>query len=144
MMLSRRSREPCWKMSTNNINYPSMRCLSLPELLEGGSDTTADAIIAMTMAAACFPDAQARVQEELDAVVGMDRCSFRYHLSHPTSAPSWNDWDDLPQLHAFTSEALRWRPVTPLGILSGRDVFFSAKTHLTNVIPTTISLLALR
>ena len=25
------------------------------------------------MAAACFPDAQERVQEELDVVVGMDR-----------------------------------------------------------------------
>ncbi|KAF8553243.1 cytochrome P450 [Imleria badia] len=83
-------------------------------IFEAGSDTTADAIIAMTMAAACFPDAQARVQEELDTVVGMDRL------------PSWNDWDALPQLHAFISEALRWRPVTPLGFAhrSTKDIIW--------------------
>jgi cytochrome P450 len=74
------------------------------------------------MAAACFPDAQVRVQEELDMVVGMDRRKLVHPpLSpvsfHPplTSVPSWSDWDALPQLHAFISEALRWRPVTPLG-----------------------------
>ena len=76
----------------------------------------------MTMAAACFPDAQVRVQEELDMVVGMDKRK----LTHPpfgpvsfhpplTSVPSWNDWNALPQLHAFISEAFRWRPVTPIG-----------------------------
>jgi len=83
-------------------------------LFEAGSDTTADAIIAMTMAAACFPDAQVQVQEELDMVVGMDRL------------PSWNDWNALPQLHAFISEALRWRPVTPLGFShrSTRDIIW--------------------
>lgn len=32
--------------------------------------------------------------------------------------PSWDDWDALPQLRAFILEGLRWRPVTPLGILS--------------------------
>ena len=76
----------------------------------------------MTMAAACFPDAQVRVQEELDMVVGMDRrklarppfAPVSFH-SPLTSVPDWNDWNALPQLHAFISEALRWRPVTPLG-----------------------------
>ncbi|KAF8548564.1 hypothetical protein OG21DRAFT_1422857 [Imleria badia] len=68
-----------------------------------GNVQTADAIIAMIMAAVCFPDAQIRVQEELDVIVGMDRLLC------------WNDWDALPQLHAFISEALRWHPVTPLG-----------------------------
>ncbi|KAI9573125.1 cytochrome P450, partial [Boletus coccyginus] len=83
-------------------------------LFEAGSDTTANAIIVMTMAAACFPDAQSRVQEELDMVVGMDRL------------PSWDDWDALPQLHAFLSEALRWRPVAPLGFAhrSTRDIIW--------------------
>ena len=41
-----------------------------------GNPQTADAIIVMTMAAACFPDAQVRVQQELDMVVGMDRCKL--------------------------------------------------------------------
>ncbi|KAF8553239.1 hypothetical protein OG21DRAFT_1510452 [Imleria badia] len=55
------------------------------------------------MAAACFPDAQTRI-----------------------SVPSWNDWDALPRLHAFISEALRWRPVTPLGFAhrSTRDIIW--------------------
>jgi cytochrome P450 len=83
-------------------------------IFEAASDTSADAILVMIMAAACFPDAQVRVQQELDSVVEMDRL------------PSWNDWDALPQLHAFISEALRWRPVTPLGFAhrSTRDVIW--------------------
>jgi len=95
MMLARPSRGPCWKTFTT-INYPPMRCLSLPELslkpvltrydsflccptngLRGVAQT-ANGIIVMTMAAACFPDAQLRVQEELDIVVGMDRRKLTY------------------------------------------------------------------
>ncbi|KAG9313182.1 cytochrome P450 [Chiua virens] len=68
-----------------------------------GSDTTAAGISTMIMAAACYPDAQARVQDELDDVVGSER------------VPTFEDWDMLPQLQAFVLEALRWRPVTPQG-----------------------------
>ncbi|EGN92985.1 hypothetical protein SERLA73DRAFT_190373 [Serpula lacrymans var. lacrymans S7.3] len=68
-----------------------------------GFDTTTVAIIVQIMAAACHPEEQAKVQEELDMVVGHDR------------APTFSDQDMLPQLHAFTLEALRWRPVTPIG-----------------------------
>lgn len=35
---------------------------------------TASAISFTIMAAACFPNAQAKVQEELDAIVGKERC----------------------------------------------------------------------
>ncbi|EED79493.1 predicted protein, partial [Postia placenta Mad-698-R] len=42
-------------------------------LFSAGSDTTAAALGVMTMAAACYPDAQARVQSQLDEVVGYDR-----------------------------------------------------------------------
>jgi len=69
-----------------------------------GSDTTATAISVVIMAAACFPDAQARVQDELDLVVGRDR------------VPSFGDQDMLPQVTAFMLESYRWRPVTVGGI----------------------------
>ncbi|KAG6381787.1 cytochrome P450 [Boletus reticuloceps] len=73
-------------------------------LLGAGSDTTASGIIMMIMVAVCHPEAQARVQAELDEVVGKDRM------------PTFEDWNMLPQLHAFMLEALRWRPVAPLGM----------------------------
>ena len=41
-----------------------------------GSDTTASAISISIMAAACYPDAQAKVQEELDSVIGKERGEF--------------------------------------------------------------------
>ncbi|KAI0055285.1 cytochrome P450 [Artomyces pyxidatus] len=69
-----------------------------------GSETTAAAISFVIMAAACHPEAQARVQEELDNVVGPDRL------------PSFADWDALPQVRAFFSETYRWRPGTSGGI----------------------------
>ncbi|KIJ11532.1 hypothetical protein PAXINDRAFT_84362 [Paxillus involutus ATCC 200175] len=72
-------------------------------LFVAGSDTTAVGITTLMLAAACHPEAQARVQEEIDTVIGKDR------------VPTFEDWDQLPQLHAFISEALRWRPIIPLG-----------------------------
>ncbi|KIJ05868.1 hypothetical protein PAXINDRAFT_121975 [Paxillus involutus ATCC 200175] len=74
-------------------------------LFGAGSDTacsTASGIMILILAVACHPEAQARVQEEMDTVVGKDR------------APTFEDWNQLPQLHAFISEAL-WRPIVPLG-----------------------------
>lgn len=38
-----------------------------------GAETTASAISTVIMAAACHPEAQARVQAELDALVGLRR-----------------------------------------------------------------------
>ncbi|KIK94478.1 hypothetical protein PAXRUDRAFT_827945 [Paxillus rubicundulus Ve08.2h10] len=72
-------------------------------LFSAGADSTAVGITTLVLAAACHPEAQARVQEEIDAVVGKDR------------APTFEDWSQLPQLHAFISEGLRWRPVSPIG-----------------------------
>ncbi|TFK33151.1 cytochrome P450 [Crucibulum laeve] len=68
-----------------------------------GSDTTASAISVSVMAAACYPEAQAKVQEELDLVIGRDR------------APTFSDQDMLPQTMAFVQETFRWRPVTAGG-----------------------------
>ncbi|KAG1750461.1 cytochrome P450 [Suillus paluster] len=69
-----------------------------------GSSTTVVAICTVFMAAACFPEEQATVQAELDAVIGRQR------------APTFADQDFLPRLHAFISEAVRWRPVGPNGL----------------------------
>lgn len=63
-----------------------------------GSETTGSAISVVIMAAACFPDAQTVVQNELDDVVG------------PNRLPSFGDADLLPQIEAFVLESFRWRP----------------------------------
>ncbi|KAG1776703.1 cytochrome P450 [Suillus placidus] len=73
----------------------------------GGSDSrrkTSTSICTMLMAAACFPEEQAKVQAELDAVIGRHR------------APTFADQGSLPRLQAFISEALRWRPVSADGM----------------------------
>ncbi|KAH7904937.1 cytochrome P450 [Hygrophoropsis aurantiaca] len=84
-------------------------------LFGAGSDTTANVITTLIMVAACHPEAQARVQQEIDMVVGRDKL------------PSFDDQDSLPQLQAFVQEALRWRPITPIGFAhrATRDVIWN-------------------
>ncbi|CCM05043.1 uncharacterized protein FIBRA_07245 [Fibroporia radiculosa] len=65
-----------------------------------GSDTTAAAMSFVMMAAACHPEAQARVQAQLDKVVGRDR------------APTFDDEEMLTEVTAFVLESYRWRPVS--------------------------------
>ncbi|KAF9235333.1 cytochrome P450 [Melanogaster broomeanus] len=86
----------------HRMSYDEMAYLA-GTLFAAGSDTTSIAIATFIMAAARHPQAQSRVQEELDMVVGTDR------------APTFEDSNGLPQLHAFMSEALRWRPVSTIG-----------------------------
>ncbi|KAF9235736.1 cytochrome P450 [Melanogaster broomeanus] len=93
------------RLSTDQMSYLA------GNMFGAGSETTAVGITNMIMAAACHPEAQARVQEELDDVVGRGR------------VPTWEDWSSLPQLHAFVSEALRWRPDVVWGYIS-RPVAF--------------------
>ncbi|KAG9310289.1 cytochrome P450 [Chiua virens] len=69
-----------------------------------GSDSTAAAISIAIMAAALHPEAQARVQEELDTIVGRDRL------------PTFADQEMLPHVTAFTLESFRWRPVSIGGV----------------------------
>ncbi|KAG1829954.1 cytochrome P450 [Suillus variegatus] len=64
---------------------------------------SAVAVMVVVMAAACYPKAQEKVQEELDTVVGRDR------------APTLDDYGSLPQIEAFMLECLRWRFLTTLG-----------------------------
>ncbi|KAG1741903.1 cytochrome P450 [Suillus paluster] len=72
-------------------------------LFGAGSDTTAVAIMVLVMASACYSKAQEKVQEELGVVIGRDR------------APTFDDYNSLPQIEAFMQECLRWRPVMTLG-----------------------------
>lgn len=73
-------------------------------LIGAGSDTTAVAISTVLMAAARFPHLQARVHEELEAVIDRE------------TIPTFEDWSQLVQMQAFILEALRWRPVNPIGL----------------------------
>ncbi|KAG2067047.1 cytochrome P450 [Suillus decipiens] len=73
-------------------------------LFGAGSQTTATAICTVLMAAARFPEEQARVQAEIDAIIGRER------------APTFADKPSLPRLEAFISEALRWRPLAAEGV----------------------------
>ncbi|KAI4524834.1 cytochrome P450 [Schizophyllum commune] len=68
-----------------------------------GSDTTASAISVSVMAAATHPEAQEKVAQELETVIGRAR------------APTYADKDSLPQTMAFVLESFRWRPVTAGG-----------------------------
>jgi cytochrome P450 len=73
-------------------------------LFGAATETTAVAICTVLMAAAHFPEEQAKVQAELDAVIGRER------------VPTFDDKPSLPRLEAFISEALRWRPLAPEGL----------------------------
>ncbi|KAG6327474.1 hypothetical protein ID866_11615 [Astraeus odoratus] len=88
--------------NTHKLSDEEMAYLA-GSLFGAGSDTTAVAIMVLVMAAACYPEAQDIVQEELDNVVGRER------------APTFDDYNALPQIQAFMLECLRWRPVTTLG-----------------------------
>ncbi|KAJ3489926.1 hypothetical protein NLI96_g1779 [Meripilus lineatus] len=69
-----------------------------------GSDTTASALGFVIMAAALFPKEWARVQAQIDSVVGHSRL------------PTFEDYDELPLVTSFVLESYRWRPVSPSGI----------------------------
>ena len=60
-----------------------------------------------TLAMVAYPETQARAHAELDAVVGRARL------------PTFADYPNLPYIRAMVKEALRWRPVGPLGVPHG-------------------------
>ena len=53
-----------------------------------------------------FPHVQRRLQQDLDRHLG----------DGPGRLPTFQDRPFLPYVEAVVREALRWRPVTPLGI----------------------------
>ncbi|KAI0360841.1 CyP450 monooxygenase [Trametes cingulata] len=70
----------------------------------GGADTTLSCIQTFFLAMASSPEAQAKAQAELDAVVGRSRL------------PDFSDEASLPYVRALIKECLRWRSVVPLGV----------------------------
>jgi cytochrome P450 len=69
-----------------------------------GAETTSTTLSWWLLAMLAFPEVQRRAQAEIDAVVGRDRL------------PSFADAPHLPYVRATIREALRWRPVLPLGV----------------------------
>ncbi|KAI9926564.1 hypothetical protein AWENTII_006854 [Aspergillus wentii] len=66
-----------------------------------GTPLTLNAIILM---AALHPDEVRKVRDEIDRIVGSDRL------------PSLEDWDQLPLVHAFIAECLRFRTTVPFSM----------------------------
>ncbi|KAJ7138849.1 cytochrome P450 [Mycena filopes] len=76
---------------------------------------TASAISIVILAAAAFPEAQSKVQQQLDAVVGAGKL------------PTFQDESDLVQVTAFYLESFRWRPVSAGGFAhrATRDIIWN-------------------
>ncbi|KAJ7484706.1 cytochrome P450 [Mycena latifolia] len=68
-----------------------------------GAGTSASAISIVVMAAALFPEAQTKVQEQLNNLVGSGKL------------PTFQDEPELVQVTAFYLESFRWRPVSAGG-----------------------------
>lgn len=85
-----------WNLSDFEVTY----CMGT--LFEGGSGTTSAAMQSFCLAMWHYPEWQAKIQQEIDQVVG-DRI------------PSFEDWPNLPTVRAATKETLRWRPIVPAG-----------------------------
>ncbi|KAH8902449.1 cytochrome P450 [Coniochaeta sp. PMI_546] len=68
-----------------------------------GALTIGSPIQSYILAMCHYPQWQARLQQEIDAVLG-GRC------------PEWQDREKLPLLRAVVKEVIRWRPPVPTGI----------------------------
>ncbi|KAI3327605.1 cytochrome P450 [Xylariaceae sp. AK1471] len=72
-------------------------------LLQAGSETTSNILVAFIQAMVLFPDVARVAQSELDSVCG-------------SRMPDLNDVPDLPYIRACAKETLRWMPGFMLGI----------------------------
>ncbi|KAI1125338.1 cytochrome P450 [Nemania abortiva] len=72
-------------------------------LLQAGSETTSNILVAFVQAMVLFPDVAKAAQSELDRVCG-------------GRMPDLNDVPDLPYIRACAKEILRWMPGFMLGI----------------------------
>jgi cytochrome P450 len=72
-------------------------------LYGAAADTTVITLTAFTFAMLKFPQVQRKAQQELDAVIGINRL------------PTFGDREKLPYVNAIVKEVTRWWPVTPMG-----------------------------
>ncbi|KAF9014253.1 cytochrome P450 [Cyathus striatus] len=84
------------------LSYDSYLCRTLVEAGTNTSNAALQTFLLVMLIA--FPDEMKKVQLEIDSVVGMDRM------------PALEDTDRLPYVRAAILEALRLRPITPLGV----------------------------
>ncbi|KAJ7598124.1 cytochrome P450 [Mycena floridula] len=73
-------------------------------IFAGGSDTTVVVIQTYFLTMTLYPDVQAKVQAEMDAVIGRDRL------------PTFEDRENLPYLEALIKEILRYHNPAPSGV----------------------------
>ncbi|PPQ78646.1 hypothetical protein CVT25_010541 [Psilocybe cyanescens] len=76
----------------------------IPAAFSNGGLATAESQLWIFPAMLCFPEAQRKCQEELDAVVGRSR------------TPTLSDKENLPYMRATVRELLRWRAIAPIGV----------------------------
>jgi len=74
------------------------------DISAAGAETTSAALAWWMLAMVTYPEVQKRAQAELDTVVGRSR------------TPTFSDLPHLPYIRAMVKEALRWRPVDPVGL----------------------------
>jgi cytochrome P450 len=70
-----------------------------------GADTTVSALGTFVLGMLANPEAQRKAQAEIDSVVGAGQL------------PDFTDEAALPYVSAIVKEALRWKNVTPIGLL---------------------------
>ncbi|KAH8806802.1 cytochrome P450 [Flagelloscypha sp. PMI_526] len=68
------------------------------------ADTVPSALHFFVWAMVKYPQVQKQAQLELDKVVGRERI------------PNFNDFEQLPYVHAIVMELMRWVPVVPIGL----------------------------
>jgi cytochrome P450 len=72
--------------------------------LELNISQTVSAVMTFILAMTLYPEVQRKAQAEIDQIVGNSRL------------PDFSDEGALPYVEAVLKEALRWHPVTPLGM----------------------------
>ena len=104
-------RRPC--STYMNLSQTPHRVLTISSA--AGAETTSAVMAWWMLAMVTYPDVQKRAQDELDSVVGRTR------------VPNFADLPYLPYIRAMVKEALRWRPVDPLGLphLSTKDDWYN-------------------
>ncbi|KNG84853.1 hypothetical protein ANOM_007659 [Aspergillus nomiae NRRL 13137] len=76
----------------------------LGTIQEAGMETTPSVFRVVIKACLLYPRCLSRAQEEIDQVLGTSRL------------PSFDDMSRLPYINALIHEAVRWQPLTPLGL----------------------------